>query len=633
MLGKGAVEYSTAFCNGLRPEPILMVSEWADRFRMLSSVASAEPGQWRTSRAPYLKEIMDALSPSNPAQDVVVMKGAQLGFTEAGNCWIGYVIDHAPGPMLAVQPTMDMAKRNTKTRIDPLIEETPRLREKIKPARSRDSGNTQTQKDFPGGTLVLAGANSASALRSMPARYLFLDEIDGYPGDVDGEGDPVELAVARTRTFARRKRYKVSTPTNEGTSRISALYQDSDQRRYHLPCPHCGHMQPLIWANLKWEKGKPDTAEYACAGCGVMIAEHHKAYMLANGRWVPDNPGHAVRGYHISSLYSPLGWFSWADAASQWERGQELRGANKTQALKVFVNTVLGETWRDAGEAPEWERLYKDNREEYLQGTVPMGGLFLTAGVDVQENRLECEVVAWGRHQQSWSIDYIVIPGNTADPATWKKLDDELMRSFKHEGGTLLQISKLAVDSGYNTQHVYNWVRNHPIDRVLAVKGRDDLQLMVGMPHSVDVTTAGKKVRRGVRLWPVGSSVIKRELYANLKQKAPLNPGDPYPNGHCHFPQYDEDYFKQLSAEQIVVRVVKGYTRYNWEKTQERNEALDCRVYARAAAAVVGLDRYSEEHWREFEAALGIAAKVDEEQKDVEPVVDSGSTKPRRSFI
>ncbi len=643
MLADGGREYLKSFYEGLRPEPILLVSEWADRYRVLSSVASAEPGQWRTSRTPYLKEIMDSLSPSCPAQDVVVIKGAQLGFTEAGNCWIGYIIDHAPGPILAVQPTMDTAKRNTKTRIDPLIEETPRLREKIKPARSRDSGNTQTQKDFPGGTLVLAGANSASALRSMPARYLFLDEIDAYPGDVDGEGDPVQLAEARTRTFSRKKRYKVSTPTTDGSSRISVLYESSDQRQFHLPCPHCGHMQPLLWRNLKWNKekdpttqkevDKPETAAYACEDCGVLIEEHHKAFMLANGRWVPQNPGHPVRGYQISSLYSPLGWFSWAEAARQWVEAHAMKGARKTHALKVFVNTVLGETWKETGEAPEWQRLYRQSRGGHPVGVVPIGGMFLTAGVDVQENRLECEVVAWGRDQRSWSIDYIVIPGRSSDPNTWKKLDELLMQSFEHEGGTRMHIRLMAVDSGYNTQHVYNWARGQPVDRVMVVKGRDDLQLMVGSASSVDVNMTGKKIRRGVRLWPVGGSVIKRELYANLKQEPPLEPNEPYPSGFCYFPEYGEDYFKQLCAEQLVARIVKGYTRYGWEKTQERNEALDCRVYARAAAFIAGLDRYTEEHWQQFEGALGLNKPKPKEEQKLDQPTTPGPSKPKRSFI
>ena len=276
--------YQTAFLEGLTPDPLLTVSEWSDRYRYLSQRASAEPGRWRTSRTPYLKEIMDCLSATSPVQVVTFIKGAQLGGSEAGSNWIGYIVDYAPGPIMNVQPTVEMAKRNSKQRIEPLIQDSPRLREKIKPSRSKDSGNTILAKEFPGGLLVMTGANSAVGLRSLPARYLFLDEVDAYPGDVDGEGDPVALAEARARTFARRKILKVSTPTIQGRSRIESSYEQSDQRKYHVPCPHCGHYQDLIWSRVKWEKEKPQTAVYQCSGCEQPIQEHHKTEMLANGR-------------------------------------------------------------------------------------------------------------------------------------------------------------------------------------------------------------------------------------------------------------------------------------------------------------------------------------------------------------
>ncbi|HFB98050.1 MAG TPA: phage terminase large subunit family protein, partial [Bryobacterales bacterium] len=285
MAPSAAEIYNEAFDQGLRPDPPLTVSEWADKHRRLSARASSEPGPWRTARTPYLREIMDALSPASPIERVVFMKGAQVGATETGNNMIGYVIHHAPGPMLAVLPTVEMAKRNSRQRIDPLIEESEVLKGRVRPARSRDSGNTVLAKEFPGGILVMTGANSAVGLRSMPVRYLFLDEVDGYPGDVDGEGDPVALAEARTRTFSRRKIYVVSTPTIKGVSRIEREYEASDQRRYFVPCPHCGHMQWLQFERLRWEKGEPETAHYLCENCETPIEEHHKTAMLENGEW------------------------------------------------------------------------------------------------------------------------------------------------------------------------------------------------------------------------------------------------------------------------------------------------------------------------------------------------------------
>ena len=263
LLAQTAAEvYEAAFHAGLTPEPLLSISQWADRYRRLSQRASAEPGPWRTERTPYMREIMDGLSPSSPVERVVFMKGSQIGGTECGNNWIGYVIHKSPGPMMVVQPTVELAKRNSKQRIDPLIEESEVLRQLVKSPRSRDSGNTVLSKQFPGGVLVTTGANSAVGLRSMAVRYLFLDEVDAYPGDVDGEGDPVHLAYARTRTFSRRKVFLCSTPLITGLSRIEAAYLESDQRRYWVPCPHCGEFQVLKFERLRWPKGEPQKVSY-----------------------------------------------------------------------------------------------------------------------------------------------------------------------------------------------------------------------------------------------------------------------------------------------------------------------------------------------------------------------------------
>ena len=262
---EGAEQLGQLWRDGLRPDPLLTVSEWADAHRYLSPRASAEPGRYRTDRTPYMRVIMDALSPSHPARRVVVMKSAQVGFTEGGNCWIGYVIHHAPGPMLAVQPTVELAKRFSRQRIEPLIAESPALRERVKPSRARDAGNTVLSKEFPAGLLIITGANSAVGLRSMPARYLFLDEVDAYPPSADEEGDPVALAEARTRTFSWRSEVLLgSTPTIQGISRIEREYEASDQRRYFVPCPHCEHMQWLQFERLRWDKGRPETTHYIC---------------------------------------------------------------------------------------------------------------------------------------------------------------------------------------------------------------------------------------------------------------------------------------------------------------------------------------------------------------------------------
>jgi Bacteriophage tail assembly protein len=304
----GAEELLACWRDGLTPDPLLAVSEWADRHRFLSPRASAEPGRYRTGRTPYMRAIMDALSPSHPARRVAFMKAAQVGATEAGNNWIGYVIHHVPGPMLAVQPTVELAKRFSRQRIDPLIAESPVLRERVKPARSRDAGNTVLSKEFPAGLLVITGANSAVGLRSMPARYLFFDEVDAYPPSADEEGDPVALAEARTRTFSwRSKVFLASTPTIHGVSRIEQEYEATDQRRFFVPCPHCGEMQRLKFERLRWDKGRPETTHYICASCNGRIEEHHKTAMLAAGEWRPTaearDPG-TIRVPHLGALLS-----------------------------------------------------------------------------------------------------------------------------------------------------------------------------------------------------------------------------------------------------------------------------------------------------------------------------------------
>ena len=607
----GAKDLLRAWARGIRPDPDLTVSEWADRHRWLSSRASAEPGRYRTARTPYMREIMDALSPGSPMQRVVFMKAAQVGATEAGNCFIGFVMHHAPGPMLAVQPTVELAKRNSRQRIDPLIEESPELRERIKPARARDAGNTMLSKEFAGGILIMTGANSAVGLRSTPARYLFLDEVDAYPASADEEGDPVSLAEARSLTFAhRRKALLVSTPTIRGLSRIEREFEASDQRRYFVPCPHCGHRQWLRFERLRWDKGRPETAEYHCEGCDTPIAEHHKTQMLAAGEWratAESADPHTV-GYHLSALYSPIGWLSWARIARAWEAAQ-----GNDEAMRAFRNTILGETWFETGEAPDWQRL-SERRETWTPGTVPARGLFLTAGADVQKDRIEVDVWAWGRGLESWLIDHIVIEGGPGDPACWQKLTDLLGRTWAHESGQHLAIAKLAVDTGYETSAVYAWARQVGFAQVAPVKGLEGFNRAspVTGPTYVDATVGGKRLRRGARLWSVATATFKTETYRFLRQNRPtpeeITAGASFPAGTVHLPNWaDGEWLKQLTAEQLItVKSKRGFTKLEWQKLRERNEALDCRVYARAAAWIAGADRWPEARWAELARSLAV---------------------------
>lgn len=591
------------FFKGVEPDSYMSVSEWADKYRMLSSKSASEPGRWRTARTPYLKEIMDCLSPKSPVQKVVFMKGAQIGGTECGNNWLGYIMHKAPGPIMAVSPTVEMAKRNSRQRIDPLIEDCPPLRNLVSSPRSRDKGNTMLSKDFQGGVLVMTGANSAVGLRSMPARYLFMDEVDGYPQDIDGEGDPILLAERRTATFNKRKKiFLVSTPTIKGLSNIEREFENSDKRYFFVPCPFCGEFQKLEWAQIRAENGK---AEYECCHCHKLIGEHYKTQMLAQGQWRATAKFDGITaGFHLSSLYSPVGWLSWQECVDIYEKTKK-----NPSLIQGFQNTILGETYEQESEAPEWQRLY-ETRETYPIGTIPYGGLFLTAGVDVQKDRIECEVVAWGRQKQSWSVEYFVLDGDTAHLDVWHKLEQVLMKDYPHASGSSMPIRVMCVDSGYATQDVYGFVskfsqavwggsgaRASQPHTVVAIKGQSRDTAMILSTSKADTK------KKGLKVWNVSGPVIKTELYRWLKTERVGEDASQF--GQCHFPQYGEEYFKQLTAERQIVKISNGYPKPVWEKDPtRRNEALDCRVYARAGAAIYGLDRMSEKAWQELEALI-----------------------------
>lgn len=563
--------------EALRFEADLTVSQWADAHRVLSGKASAEPGPWRTDRTPYLREVMDCLSTTSPVQRVVLMAGAQLGKTEGGANWLGYVIDHAPGPMLMVQPTVDMAKRLSKQRLESLITETPVLSEKIAPARSRDSGNTMFSKEFPGGMMILTGANSATGLRSTPCRYIFLDEVDAFPGDVDGEGDPVTLAERRSTTFSRRKIFMTSTPTVKDFSRIEAEYLLSDQRRFFVPCPCCGEMQWLKWAQLKYQDNEPSTVQYECEACGERFSESHKTRMLTAGEWRATAPGDGkTAGFHISSLYSPLGWKSWEEVVEDF-----LRAKGDAPRLKTWVNTVLGETWEEDYASKVSADGLLERCEHYEPGVLPEAALALTVGVDVQDNRLAVSVWSWGREEEGWLVDHQEIYGDPSRPELWKQLDEVVLREWPHALGGKLRPDVVAIDSGgHFTAEVYQYARERGRQGVVAIKGQSQRNKPpIGKPGKVDVNYRGKTLKRGALVYPVGGDTVKTTLFGRLKHNEPGS-------GYLHFHmKATAEYFEQLTAEKQVLRYNRGgFPVREWvKKPSARNEALDCMVYAYAA--------------------------------------------------
>jgi len=578
---------------GLLPPPRLGVREWSDQRRRLPTKGASEPGPWRTSRTPFLAEIMDCLGPAHPAKRVVFVKSAQVGGTEVGLNWVGWYIDTQRAPILCVQPTLEMAERWSKQRLQAMIDVTPGLRSKVAPARSRDSGNTTLLKEWPGGLCIISGANSAAGLRSMPARAVFADEVDAWPLELEGEGDPVKLAEARTATFPRRKILLVSTPTIESLSRIWREWLASDQRRYQVPCPHCGERQVLRWDHLRWPEGRPEAALYHCEHCGAGIAEHHKTAMLAAGAWVPDAPGSGVPGFHINGLYSPVGLgLSWGELAAEWEGIRQDPTRQKT-----FTNIRLGECVADPNEKLELDEL-RGRADNYAPRTIPRGCLILTAGVDVQKDRWAVLLLGHGRDGAQWVIDWVEIPGDPTRRDEWGKVDAYLTEPLVNACGQSLRISCAAVDSGYLTEEVIHYTRERRHRGVIAIKGASIYgRQILGKPSRVDHNRRGRTLPGGAELWVIGSDTAKAAIFAKLA----ADRGRSAINRQVHFPVgLDESFYSQVTAE------VWDPTKRRWVKVRPRNEALDAWCYALAAShyPTLRVHTYRESHWAKLEAVL-----------------------------
>ncbi len=597
-------EVISAARSAWRPPPVLTLSEWADEHFRLSAENAAQAGRWQT--LPYQREIMDCMSDPT-VTDVTLIKSARIGYTLMISAAIGYFVDQDPCSILFVEPTVDDVKSFSKETIAPMIRDVPRLtaimHDEAEDKGARDSGNTIQGKSYPGGRLSLVGANSGAGFRRRSCRVAMLDEVDAYPPSAGSDGDPVKLAKKRTEYFWNRKHFAGSTPLIAGHSRIESLFLAGDQRRFYVPCPHCGHMDRLVFREsdagghfMKWPDGEPAGAYFVCSANGCVIEHQHKREMIARGEWragkdLDGNPipfkGHA--SFHIWAAYSYSPNATWGQIACEFVEAS----AGGRETLRTFINTTLGETFTESGEAPEWERLYQ-RVEHYQFGTVPEGVIFLTCGVDVQKDRWIYSVRGWGAGRESWVIEAGVIPGNTANSIEWAALDELLCRTYANAAGVVFSIRMMAVDAGYNTQEVYHWVRHHDRWRVMAVKGSSSPGApLVASPVDVDVNRNGRRIARGCKLWVVGTGTAKAEFYAWLRLEVSPEPGALYPPGWVHFPQLGPDYFKQITAEHLVSKVErKGYTVHEWQLIPGReNHWLDCEVYNRAAAEQVGLSR------------------------------------------
>jgi len=568
--------------RALTPPPDLSISAWADAHRRLSPEASAEPGRWNTARAEYQRGIMDAASDAQ-THTVVVMSSAQVGKTEIVNNIVGFFVDQDPSPILVLQPTLEMAQTWSKDRLAPMLRDTPALKGRVKDARTRDSGNTLLHKSFAGGHITIAGANSPASLASRPIRVLLADEVDRYPVTAGAEGDPVTLATKRTTTFWNRKRVMVSTPTVKGASRIEAAYHESDQRRFHVPCPDCGHAQVLKWANVRWRRdqdllGKtlkhyPESAEYACEECGSLWSDGARWRAISKGEWRAALPFRGIAGFHMNELISP--WVKLSDTVESF-----IDASGSPERLRVFVNTALGETWEDKGERVASGRL-EDLVEVYGPDSLPEDVLFATAGVDTQDDRLEVEIVAWGPGERSWGVRYVVLHGDPAQETVWSELDALLLDEMSTEGGRTIRVAAAAVDSGgHHAAAVHGFCRSRFRRRVYAIKGVGGQGKPVWPPRM-------SKARNRDRVFLVGVDTAKDAVYARWK----IEEGD----GACRLPAsedlgYDAEWMRQATAEQRETRFRHGRPYTVWTVMKgRRNEATDCRVYAMAAMKSIPL--------------------------------------------
>jgi phage terminase large subunit GpA-like protein len=500
-------------------------------------------------------------------REIVVMKSAQVGWTEILLNVVGFYVDLDPSPILMVQPTVEMGESFSKDRLSPMVRDTPAMSGKIADARSRDSGNTVLHKIFPGGHITIAGANSAAGLASRPIRVALFDEVDRFPASAGTEGDPIALGKKRTTTFWNRKILMGSTPTIKGESRIEAAFEQGDQRYYLVPCPHCDEFQRLLWAQVRWDDGHPETAHYVCQHCGVMLTDADKAQMLKAGDWRASKPFTGIASFHISELYSP--WVTWAEMARSFLEAKRL-----PETLQTWINTALGETWEDRGDSIEPKGLLA-RREAYTANSLPPGVLLLTAGTDVQDDRLEHTVWGWGRDEECWRVEHTVIRGDPGGQALWTEHDQLLRRRFTTDDGRELVIEACAVDSGgHNTQQVYRYCADRKRFRVWAIKGVPGPGRLAWPKKA----SSGRKLR--VDVFAIGVDTIKDLIYGRIKRVSESGPG------YVHLDATtDEIAVEQITSETMVYRMIQGRKVRMWKPRSSgiRNEQLDCFVYAYAA--------------------------------------------------
>ncbi|MGB2832979.1 MAG: phage terminase large subunit family protein [Methylotenera sp.] len=604
--------------HAVKAKANLTVSEWADANRVLSGEGSAEKGRWKTSRTPYLREIMDSLSEDSPDKLIAFMKSSQVGGTECGSNWIGYIMDHAKGPAAIVMPTERSLNDWVSQKFDPMANDTPAVADVLAKKSNRTSDNNAQRKKFTGGILYFKTAGSTAELKSTSLRYAMADELDEWDWTTT-QGDPLGLLEVRLTTFFDRKLFAPSTPTMKDASRIEELFDNGDQRHYQVPCPHCGEYQHLKWPNVRWNKNvanqkRLDSVHYYCEASGCIIDEHHKTEMMAKGRWVAEAPQNAYKSYHINALYSPIGLgLSWLELAYEWIEAQ-----GDPAKLMRFINTRLGETFADRSHDLKPNVLVA-RAEPYQLRTIPIGVLVLTAGVDTQDDRFEIQITGHGRNDVTMPIDYHVIYGKPDDEKTRKALVDYLVAAkFTNHFGREMKIEATAIDTGgHHTHTIYQFVREaarYGLHRVMACKGASTYgRAILGKPSLQDVNTKGQVIKKGVALYMIGADTAKHLLYARLNGDSDKDPSERKVRFSTELPP---EYFDGLVSE------VYNPRKNQWElKKGKRNEQLDTWILSIAAShhPEIYLHKWKKSDWERRAAMI----EPNQAPKEAIPEVES----------
>lgn len=585
--------------DSMQPQSMRNVVEWAKAERYLAPDSTSMPGLWTPVFAGSVEPLLAATNPK--VRNITLMTSAQLMKSDFILNVLGYYLSEDPTSVILAQPSEAQAEEFSKTRIETLIRDTKALSSKIKDKRDRDSGNHTFLKQFLNGAkLSVVSAAAPSDLASRSARVILMDEIDRYK-TISREGDPEQLLQARATTYYNYLVCAVSTPTADGSSRIANRFNKSSKGYFHAKCNHCNNFEKPVWSQVYFDEKNPSDCGYICSHCNVMWSESDRHAAVKAGKFIHEHPENIEHlGFHANCIVNPF------QPLSHFVK-LYIEAKQSPESLRSFTNVHLAETYKPQVDAPDYFRIFENNRQPYQQGTIPTDEIkFLTMGVDVQADRIEAQVVGWTKNKQSYSIKYNVIMGPTHTMQPWNELQTLINSTFLLDNGNKMPISLTCIDSGFNTSFVHQFVQKNNPSRVRAIKGSDSLSSYFKMGGEINALPSqnGTSIYAH-RTWVVGSSHIKTELFSWLKLNPELTDEGKiiYPQGFCHFPEYDIDYFKGLCSEALVLD--KG--KYSWQKLQARNEQLDTMVYARAAASMFGLDSFTTEQWDMVTTAIQAA--------------------------